>query len=323
MYNKILEMYKNGLPLSYIRKEFGVGYHKLMRIILKMGEKKRGVRKYTHDKDYWNKIDNEEKAYWLGFIYAEGNIYKRSLRINLSNVDADRLFLLKEHMKYTGPIKNILRTSSSLLQINSKNLVEQMEKLGVVPNKSDKLIFPNISEDLKRHFIRGFLDGDGWITVSHESRNVGMCSASKKLIYEIMDHINSHFDLNIGSLVERKPTSEKHKKLYQLSYGSNIGEMVCSYLYDSAHIYIERKYNKYQETVAKNKKMKKVKSSRFFGVCLKNGKWKSYVQYEGKKNDLGIYKTEEEAAIVYNQFLISKNLVGLNGKNYIYRLNNI
>ena len=31
-------------------------------------------RKYSCDENYFECIDNEEKAYWLGFIYADGYI---------------------------------------------------------------------------------------------------------------------------------------------------------------------------------------------------------------------------------------------------------
>ena len=34
--------------------------------------------KHNLNKDYFKNIDNEEKAYWLGFIAADGCIYKMS-----------------------------------------------------------------------------------------------------------------------------------------------------------------------------------------------------------------------------------------------------
>ena len=38
------------------------------------------MRMYDIDKDYFKVIDTEEKAYWLGFIYADGSISSQPLK---------------------------------------------------------------------------------------------------------------------------------------------------------------------------------------------------------------------------------------------------
>lgn len=60
----------------------------------------------------------------------------------------------------------------SRIQISSKTLTADLLKLGCTPRKSLTLKFPNDgifkSNDLIRHFIRGYFDGDGSVFISME-----------------------------------------------------------------------------------------------------------------------------------------------------------
>ena len=71
-------------------------------------------------------------------------------------------------------------------------MFNDLGKLGVIPNKTKHEIIPNINQDMMRHFIRGFFDGDGWCTntTSHGKRK-----GSRKCIgfvsnYEFLDNLN-------------------------------------------------------------------------------------------------------------------------------------
>ena len=66
--------------------------------------------KYVFDKTFFQEIDTEEKAYILGFIYADGNISNIEndkhyrIRILLKKSDSNILEKIKTAIKYTGPI---------------------------------------------------------------------------------------------------------------------------------------------------------------------------------------------------------------------------
>ena len=54
------------------------------------------MSKYVYNKDYFEKINTSEKAYWLGFLYADGCItrfYKgevlKSMSLEITLKDAD------------------------------------------------------------------------------------------------------------------------------------------------------------------------------------------------------------------------------------------
>ena len=60
--------------------------------------------KYSYDRNYFEKIDTEDKAYFLGFLYADGFNTKQGFRLQISQKDEDVLLKLKENIKYTGKL---------------------------------------------------------------------------------------------------------------------------------------------------------------------------------------------------------------------------
>ncbi|MDL2302602.1 LAGLIDADG family homing endonuclease, partial [Lachnospiraceae bacterium OttesenSCG-928-D06] len=140
------------------------------------------MNKYYYDEHYFQQIDSEHKAYWLGFLYADGHIeplrkgnkikaYR--IEIGLSAVDKSHLELFLHDIDSNAPLtykKTIIRDKtyeSCRVRINNTNMCRDLISLGCVPQKSLTLTFP--SEELLpgnyvRHFIRGYFDGDGCIS---------------------------------------------------------------------------------------------------------------------------------------------------------------
>ena len=63
------------------------------------------MSEYYYNKDYFKIINNEHKAYWLGFLYADGYvepIYRKDkikafrLELSLQESDEDMLLLFKK-----------------------------------------------------------------------------------------------------------------------------------------------------------------------------------------------------------------------------------
>lgn len=138
---------------------------------------KLGLKYHTYDETYFNVIDSEEKAYWLGFIYADGYVSSGDRwGIELSSVDHNHLEKLNQSLRsnitirvrtkksreYNGHI--IKETSHSSLTFKNKRMYDSLINKGVVPNKTYNLKFPDrsiLDDHLLPHFIRGFFDGDG------------------------------------------------------------------------------------------------------------------------------------------------------------------
>ena len=129
-------------------------------------------RKVFFDDTLFEDIDNEEKAYWLGFLFADGNITydldktKYKIELGLATIDYNHLEKYKTFLKYNKDIKFRSSTNSCRIIVGSKKACEDLIKLGCTPKKSLILKFPkNIREDLLSHFIRGYFDGDGSISI--------------------------------------------------------------------------------------------------------------------------------------------------------------
>ncbi len=202
-------------------------------------------RKYHINENYFNKIDSEEKAYWLGFIYAEGNVYKNTLSIELGISDKDHLIKFAESVgKFSIDGKKDGR--SCRVRFNSKKLISDLERHGIHPNKSRTLIFPKIDKHLQKHFIRGFLDGDGWISLRTRKSNwkkqlyIGFGSLSIDFLKSIQNIIFEETKTK-GSIVIRK-----NSMCGQLTWsGNKSSSNVCEYIYKNSKIKLERKYNRY------------------------------------------------------------------------------
>jgi hypothetical protein len=195
--------------------------------------------------DYNNElqsIDNQNKAYLLGLFYADGNISKNQHHIRLGLTDEDLILLLKEKfpffryyiVEYIGNRQNMHYLYSGL-----KVLKEHFISNGCLPDKSfenkTNLHIP-FKNELTRHFIRGFFDGDGGCTYINNSRKeqkrVYIYSNSLIFIKEIRDFLN---DNNIDCSITDA------KSVYKLTIFSLSYKRFYNLLYQDCEIYLLRK----------------------------------------------------------------------------------
>lgn len=129
-------------------------------------------KQYVVDEFFFDEINTEEKAYILGFLYADGCNFtsktgQKSFQFTQLEQDLDILEQIKEKLKTNYPYHiEVQKTNGKkkyVLKIFSNRLCDNLSRLGVTPKKSLTLTFPKIKEDLIPHFIRGYFDGDGCI----------------------------------------------------------------------------------------------------------------------------------------------------------------
>lgn len=134
-------------------------------------------RIYKINDSFFDEIDCEEKAYILGFMYADGcneiNPEKCKYSISMSQLhqDIDILEKINQAMNSNYPIQIRLqkenRKQKCVLSISSKKLSNALCKLGCSKAKTFLIRFPKenqyFNENLMHHFIRGYFDGDGCI----------------------------------------------------------------------------------------------------------------------------------------------------------------
>ena len=157
---EIIESYLDkGLNFKEIANELGVNYKTLLRYTkkydLKSGVGTQGARKHKFNEEYFRDIDSEEKAYWLGFIAADGCVYKNSnawrLQINLKGSDVEHLERLQQAIKSNYKIAEKLVGTSEVcqLKINSKIMCEDLMNQGIIERKSLVVQMPEMDSDLQ------------------------------------------------------------------------------------------------------------------------------------------------------------------------------
>lgn len=217
-------------------------------------------RKYKANHNYFDIINSEHKAYWLGFLYADGCNYAKlsAIKLSLQDIDIEILKKFKKDLQSNRPISttNIKkkypnRQNLACVSINSPTMSKRLSELGCVPNKTFLLSFPTetqVPSKLIRHFIRGYFDGDGCLTFGHYSKFktlVGQVNVVSTLDFcESLQRILIR-ELNIKGCISHdkrltnKPTRSLHIK----------GNLQCikllQWMYEDSTIFLERKHNKY------------------------------------------------------------------------------
>jgi DNA-binding transcriptional regulator WhiA len=219
--------------------------------------------KKTCIRDFFNVIDTEEKAYWLGFIFADGYIsyseknmkkgqlattYCTGIKLQWS----DREHLKKFNKSISGNYKVFKETShpdgfrkkiteAAKILVYSQQMYNDLNKY-FDRDKTYTAKFPSISENLMRHFIRGYFDGDGCFSFTDRTFDIEFLGASKDFHEGLGNILNeNNFKFTINSKINKYNT-----EMYYIYINRN--EDKCNFLkwiYEDCKIYLERKYKKY------------------------------------------------------------------------------
>lgn len=246
---QIIQEYSVCLSMVSLIKKYNISKDIIARILksnnIEIKSNLDNGRKYFFNQNYFHNIDSEDKAYFLGFISADGhnNIKNRNLAITLNKKDEAILHILKKSINYSGPIwKSGNRVGISLC---SKKLSQDLLVLGLDSNKTFSLKFPNISHNLIHHFIRGYFDGDGCITYNKSNKNwswgiIGTDDFNTSLQNILM----SKLDLNLTKLYK---CSNNHSISRLIYNGNKQVYKIGKFMYNNSTIFIERKRNRFLE----------------------------------------------------------------------------
>ena len=186
--NYICSHYLSNCNIQFLSKKFNVSDYRIKTVlknhdiqIVSRYEEIMKIR-FPRNSDIFERIDSKEKAYWLGFLYADGGIVKNVLRVNLSEKDEAHLYKLKQFLECSRhEIKHNDKTVGEktfpivYLSLGDKKLISDLERLGCVPRKSLILKFPTSSQvprEFLSHFIRGYFDGDGSVSVYKKKNRI-------------------------------------------------------------------------------------------------------------------------------------------------------
>ena len=148
---------------------------------------------YTLNENYFDNIDCEEKAYWLGFLFADGSTTQNSNCILFGQIEPrlNTVIAFKKAINLTKEIKkkNVkIGNNFYFCQFSSNHMSNKLKEYGCIPNKSLLSTFnPNmLPNKFMNAFIRGYFDGDGCIW---EGKRKQMLIKDKNCKYGIRERI--------------------------------------------------------------------------------------------------------------------------------------
>jgi hypothetical protein len=229
---------------------------------------------------FFDEINTEEKAYWLGFLWCDGYVGKRirdnnriEYNIKLSLKESDFKHLEKFNNSLEGEYKINFYKSNGFKGYEYKNYKEcrlfitnlhmgglLQDKYGIIPNRVDSFKCYNyVPYELKRHFIRGVLDADGSFLHYESFCKKKNCienkysltfGADEFLLKEIEKHLSEN---NIVEFTDRKILT-RHKgkdgSYRTLSFSGKTQNInILNFLYKDSSIYLDRKYDKYLDII--------------------------------------------------------------------------
>lgn len=260
-----LEIFKQNIILNLPKK-----YENSLKIIekyksLNILSKSKKKRIYLFHPDinlnYFEKIDTKEKAYWLGFIYADGSIYKinnqgESIRFGFDLSRKDDLHLIKfaeeiglnqDFIKRYDRVNKITGKTHKMvkLEFSSKQFTNNLKKHGVIPKKTFKIELPSLgSRELDLAFLLGFFDGDG----KEGTTVIGI--GNKKFLIQIKERYNLQHEVI---------PDKNNKNSHALSLGAKLFNEILENYEDSLprkrKTFIVNKYKTADLTQAKLKKL--------------------------------------------------------------------
>jgi hypothetical protein len=204
----------------------------------------------------------EESCYWAGFLAADGNVdSKGRIRLMLKYDDLLHLEKFKSYLKSTHTISsNTTKYNRCSFEFTNKDMCEVLDiNFNIVPNKTETIEFPKcIPENMLRHFIRGYFDGDGSICESFSNINsitatlyTTFCSGSYTFIKYLYDILAQ--TINVGGHLQNFNTGKK----WQIKYNTLDSIKLLNFIYKDSKVYLDRKYNLFHKTVVENNRLKR------------------------------------------------------------------
>ncbi len=255
----IISAYVNKeIPITDIANNLG---HKSSTIWNKLKQWNIQIRpyypnQYDIDENYFEEINTEEKAYFLGLIWADGCLMenKNLILLSLQEKDVDILYKFKKSLKFEGDIHIAKRNSGfspetrqrmGLIRFANKKMASDLKKLGLTGNKSLTIGYPKIPDKYFIPFIRGVIDGDGCLMYRKEKSGRSRFSlelvASKPFIIEVLPLFKKFgMEFNVSKKME-------HHKIYTMANGNkiNIVKFLDTLYKNHNNICLDRKYQKY------------------------------------------------------------------------------
>ena len=237
---------KNNNTIKNIAKDFNVRPESIRNLLRKnnipITDKK--TKDYPRDSMFFNNIDTEDKAYWLGVFYADGNISSKGNTIQLNLKDKEHVEKFRNAIMAKNKITTVIdnRFTEQCLTyhfaIRDSQLHSDLIKHGVLPNKSYlQFNIPKLNDNLMPHFIRGYFDGDGGLFYSN-NKIIVTFTGNKQFLEDLKSY------LKIDNVKLEQNIKSKITYCLRLTKKDQVRDILnYMYLNSSSNNRLDRKYN--------------------------------------------------------------------------------
>ena len=258
--NLVVEDYKNGLSSIKLAEKYGVSKKSILKILhgnnvdMKSKGDYKPSNQYPFNEHWLDVLDCQEKFYFLGFFFADGNVEKdeNTIRIKLQKQDRYILEKFNKLFESNRPLyfgeyynKSYNKTQETYeMKLGSKHLKNRFGKLGIFPNKTYNIDFPKYAlNEYLSHFIRGYFDGDGNITVfgsnkKGESRANITITGNPVFIGKMKDIIEEKLNVYINFYDKNTYANLKIERQKDV-------KKFLDWIYKDSKIHLIRKYDEY------------------------------------------------------------------------------
>ena len=242
-----LGILKKNYPIGGVQKVIQLLPNRSHKAILSMAAKHK-INQWSYNENYFEEINSPEKAYWLGFIWADGYITKTNcFGIELAIKDKEHLEKFQQDLESNTKIKERSKVSfgkihkSCILEFRNKKMVQDLQDKGIKTRKTYNLSIPKINQEFYKDFIRGYFDGDGTYVLNGYNKEISCVCYCE----EFLKWIQKDFEKN---KIQSSLLKQKNKKLFNLKI-YNIDSILKYYYnyWENANRFLDRKKVKMQE----------------------------------------------------------------------------
>jgi len=249
----LIQQYRSGISTNGLGIIYSINRATILSILIRNKIERRSNsashRVYTLNEGVFDKINNEHSAYWLGFLFADGCVGKNrnQITVTLQKRDENHLRKLCEFFETNRPI-NIHRQiyngkphESSTFLIRSWRIANNLREMGITTNRKFSVsCFEKVPDKFKRHWIRGWFDGDGSVFTSSKGTLTLSFAGQKDLLLGVSAWMNKKSGSRIPNLQIRPP------HIPQMKYGA-LGdtEKIYKLMYSNSSVMLDRKYNRF------------------------------------------------------------------------------
>lgn len=238
-------------------KKFNVGDKLLSTALTELGLRKKPIpnNNFTLKHNFFDAVDTEEKAYFVGFIFADGCVSVRNNKISAITIalnarDRDIIDKFSNAINNTNIVS--IRESNNRkivsLSITSEQMANSLCMLGVMPQKTYKAkSLPQVPEEFIIPMLRGFFDGDGGIHYSKDKKRIQISATAYS------EEIVKEFQQKIDCLIQKDKSNKitgVENKYNAIWNGRTQSIKILHLLYDDAEVYLNRKYDLAQQIFA-------------------------------------------------------------------------